>query len=115
MPNLALLNDQVVTIPILTDDTAGQPVAAPAGDTFSVTSDHPEALATSIGQTATGAPAVVLTPLVRSMAGITVTVSDSAGLTTAVQLVDIGDDLTPTNIQLDVANATHTSQPVPAA
>lgn len=113
MPNFELNSDAVYTIPILTTNVAGTVEPAPAGDTFSVTSSAPASLGASIGKTAAGGPAVVLTPLVRASPSITVTVSDSAGLVQAVQICDIVVDVTPTNVVLDIADATHTAQPTP--
>ena len=115
MPNFELPNDEVVTIPIETTNQAGVVEPVPAGDVFTVTSSLPNSLGAAIGTTAAGGPAVVLTPLVQASPGITITVSDSAGLAQYVQIVDIVADVTDTNIILDVADATHTSQPVPAA
>lgn len=114
MPNFELPNDEVVTITIKTTNSVGTVEPAPAGDVFSVTSSAPASLQAVIGADAGGNPAVVLTPLVRVSPGITVTVTDKAGLTAATQVVDIVVDVTPTNIILDVADATHVSQPVPA-
>lgn len=114
MANFELANDEVATIPILIDNAAGAAVPAPAGDTFTVTSSSPS-LGVAIGATTAGAPAVVLTPLVQASPGITVTVSDSAGLTSFAQLVDIVQDLTPKAITLDLADAVEVSQPAPTA
>src|SRR5271157_5708430 len=50
---------------LLTDEASGDPVPAPAGDTFTVVSSNPASLGAAIGATAAGNPAVVLTPLVR--------------------------------------------------
>ena len=114
MANFELANDEIATIPILVDDAAGQPVPAPAGDVFSVTSSS-ASLGVAIGATASGAPAIVLTPMVQASPGITVTVTDSAGLSSFAQLVDIVQDQTPKAITLDIADATEVSQPVPTA
>jgi hypothetical protein len=115
VPNFELPNDEVVTIPIQTTDSAGTVEPVPTGDVFTAVSSLPASLGVAIGATASGSPALVLTPLVQASPGITVTVSDSAGLVQAVQLVDIVPDVTDTNILLDVADATHVSQPVPTA
>jgi len=114
MANFELPNDEVVTIPILTTNSAGAVEPPPAGDTFTVTSSS-ASLGVAIGTTAAGGPAVVMTPMVQLSPGISVEVKDSAGLTAWTQLVDIVADVTPTNIVLDVADATHTAQPVPTA
>jgi hypothetical protein len=112
MPNYELEDDTVATIPIQTTNSAGVVEPPPAGDTFTATSSSP-----SLGVAVVTSPvlALVLTPLVQASPGITVTVKDSAGLTVATQLVDIVQDVTPTNIILDLAGATTVSQPVPTA
>lgn len=114
MANYEIKNDTVATIAILTTNSAGTVEPAPAGDTFSVTSSNDASLKAEIADLG-GAPAVRLTPLVRVSPGITITVSDSAGLQVATQLVDIVEDVTPTNVLLDLADATTVSQPVPTA
>jgi hypothetical protein len=115
MPNFELNNDAVYTIPIETTNASGVVEPAPAGDVFSVTASNPTSLQAAIGTTAAGGPAVVLTPLVQASPNITVTVSDSAGLVQAVQICDIVVDVSPTNVVLDIADATHVSQSVPTA
>ncbi len=111
MANFELANDEVATIPILVDDAAGTAVPAPSGDTFTAVSSSP-----SLGVSIVASPAaVVLTPLVQASPGITVTVSDSAGLTSATLVVDIVPDTTPKAITLNVAAVTETPQPVPTA
>lgn len=115
MPNYELPNDEVDTITIKTQNSVGTTEPIPTGDVFSVTSDKPASLGTTIGKDAGGNPAVVLTPLVQVSPGITVTVSDTAGLKVATLVVDIVQDVTPTNIVLDTADATHVSQPVPTS
>ncbi len=115
MANFELLNDEVVTIPILTDDAAGAAVPPPSGDVFTATSSNPTSLGVAIGATASGAPAVVLTPLVQVSPGLVVTVSDSKGLSSFALTVDIVADTTPKAIILDIADATEVSQPVPTS
>lgn len=114
MPNYELRDDTVATVPIQTTNSAGVVEPPPAGDTFTAMSSLPASLAVSIGSNAAG-PTLILTPLVQASPGITVTVSDSAGLTVATQLVDIVQDTTDTNILLDLADATTTHQAVPTA
>jgi hypothetical protein len=114
MPNFELPNDEIVTIGIQTTNSAGAVEPVPTADVFTVTSSSPS-LGVAIGATAAGNPAIVLTPLVQVSPGITVTVSDSAGLKLATQLVDIVSDVTPKNIVLDLPDATSVPQPVPAA
>lgn len=115
MANYELLNDQQVTITIKTTDAGGKVETYPAGDVFSVVSSNSASLDAKIGADAAGNPAVILTPLVQASPGLTFTVSDSAGLAVAIQAVDIVEDTSDTNIILDIADATHTSQPVPTA
>ena len=115
MANFELANDEVATIPILVDDAAGQPVPAPAGDVFSVVSSNPASLGATIGTTAAGNPAVILTPLVQASPNLSIMVGDSAGLSTFTQGVDIVGDTTPKAITLDLTKVTETSQPVPTA
>ena len=111
MANFELANDEVATIPILVDDASGDPVAPPSGDTFSVVSSS-ASLGAAISADGKG---VVLTPLVKVSPGLSITVSDSAGLSAFTLGVDIVSDTTPKAITLDVANATEVSQPVPTA
>lgn len=116
MPNFELPNDEVVTIPILTQNSAGVTEPMPAGDVFTVVSSNPASLNAVIGTVGTPpAPAVVINALVALSPGLSFTVSDSAGLVVVTQIVDIVADVTPTNIVLDLADATHTAQAVPTA
>lgn len=108
IPNFELQNDKVYTVAILTQDSAGQTVPAPSGDTFTAVASDTTSL-----QVAVTGGSLVLTPLVQGASNVTVTVSDADGLTADVQIFDIVSDLTPTNIVLDLADATTTPQPVP--
>lgn len=114
MPNFEIPNDQVWTFTIKTANAVGTVEPAPAGDVFTVASSS-ASLGVAIGTDASGAPAVMVTPLVQLSPGISVTVSDSAGLAQFVQVFDIVEDVTPTNVVLDLADGTHVAQPVPAA
>ena len=115
--NIELANDEILIIPILTDDAAGVPVPPPAGDTFSVVSSSPSLMAVIDTTTLTpaGTPGVKINATVQVSPGLTFTVSDSAGLTTFVQGVDIVADTTPMAITLDTAHEVMQSQPVPTA
>jgi hypothetical protein len=113
--NIELANDEVLFIPILTDNAEGMPVAPPAGDTFSVVSDSPS-LAVAIDTTTLappGTPAVKINATVQASPGLSFTVSDSAGLTVFIQGVDIVPDTTPKAITLDLAHEVVQAQPVP--
>jgi len=115
MPNFEVMNDAVYTVTIKTTNSAGTVEPTPAGDVFTAVSSNPASLRVAVGTDAAGNPAVVMTPLVQASPGLTVTVSDSSGLAQFVQIVDIVADVADTNIILDVADATHVSQPVPTA
>ena len=115
MPNYELPNDEVDTITIKTQNTAGLTVPFPAGDKFTASSDSPAALNSVIGADAAGNPALVINALVQEHPNITVIVADSAGLTKATLVVDVVQDVAAKNIVLDTADATHVSQPVPAS
>lgn len=107
-------DDWVMSVPIVTQNSAGAVVAAPAGDTYTVTSSLPASLQAAIGTMADGTtPAVILTPMVQASTGITITVTDSAGLASSVSLWDIVQDVQATQLALDVSDATHVAQPVP--
>jgi hypothetical protein len=115
MANYELQDDDVATVSIKTVSAGGVSEPVPAGDVFSVVSSNPASLQAVIGKDANGNPAVILTPLVQASPGLTVTVSDSAGLAVAIQAIDIVPDNSPKNIVLDLADAVLTSQPAPAA
>lgn len=114
MPNYELLNDTVAAIPIQTTNSQGVVEPPPSGDVFTAVSSSPS-LGAAVSKDAGGNPTLVLTPLVQASPGITVTVSDNAGLKVATQLVDIVQDTTDTNVILDLAGAATTSQTVPTA
>ena len=121
MANYPLNNDEVDTIPILTDDSAGQPVPPPAGDAFTVVSSLPQSLNAAIVALPSGSPAVALNALVAghvnpaspAVPDLFITVTDSSNLTQFVLVVDIVADTAPSEITLDLANVTKVSQPVP--
>ena len=110
MANFELANDEVATIPILTDDASGAAVPPPAGDVFSVVSSNPASLGAAVSGSS-----VVLTPLVQVSPGLSITVSDSAGLSSFTLGVDIVADTTPKAIVLNLAAVTETLQAVPTA
>ena len=115
MANFELPNDEVSTITIKATNAGGVTEPIPAGDAFTATSSNPASLGAVIGLDSAGNPALVLTPLVAASPGLVVTVADSAGLAKAILIVDIVPDVTPANLILDVADATHVSQLIPAA
>lgn len=117
MPNYELPNDAVAYIPIQTLDASGNPVPPPAGDTFTVTSGTPASLGAAVGTMPSGPlqgqAAAVLTPLVQTAPGVTVTLTDSDGLTAGVQIVDVITG-TPATDFLDVSAAVTVPQAPPA-
>lgn len=116
MATYPLANDEIVTIPILTDDVNGDPVTPPSGDTFTAVCSIPASLNAVINGTNLVVNALVaahVNPVAPAAPDLFVTVSDSAGLQTFVQAFDIVADVAPKSITLDLAHATVASQPVP--
>ena len=117
MANYELANDTVAYIPIQTLDAGGNPTPPPAGDIFTVTSSEPTSLTATVGTMPSGPlqgqPAAVLTPLVQTAAGITVTLTDSDNLTAGTQIVDVIVGV-PTTDFLDVSAAVTVPQAPPA-
>ena len=114
MANFQLPNDWVVTATIVVQDAAGDMVPAPAGDVFSVVSNNPASLQAVMGTDADGNPAVVFNALVQVSPGVSMTISDSAGLTVDTVMIDIVQDMMPVAVGLNLATITHVTQPVPA-
>ena len=81
MSNYELNDDWVVSIPIVTQNSAGVAEPAPSGDVYTAVSSNPASLNVVVGFMADGTtPAVVMNALVQASPGITVTLTDSAGL-----------------------------------
>jgi hypothetical protein len=118
MANFELLDDTVAAIAIHTVDAAGDVVPAPAGDIFSAVSSDPTKLTATIGTMPSGpmkgAVALIIAGLVKIASGLTVTITDTSALTSAVLTVDIVADLTPKAISLDVVDAVFIPQAVPS-
>lgn len=117
--NFELANDTVAAIAIHTVDATGDVVPAPGADVFSAVSSDPTKMTAAIGLmpsgTMIGKAALILTPMVKLAPGLTVTVTDSAGLNSEMLTVDVVADLTPKAISLDTVDAVLTMQPVPAS
>ena len=115
MPNRELENDKEYVFPIIVDDEAGDPVPAPAGDTFQGTSSDPNAVAVSIDTETlpNGQPGVRCKPMQRSAPAISITVADTAGLQSYVFIVDVVEDLGPKMIDVDTMHPVTIDQPVP--
>ncbi len=114
MANFELPNDWILTVPITTTDSAGVAVPPPAGDVFSAVVSDPTALTAVVSADAAGNPTLVMTPLKKAASGVIVTLSDTSGLAADAVTFDIVTDDAPVNDVLDLAAATHTTQPVPA-
>jgi hypothetical protein len=121
--NIQLQNDEIIEYPIVALDAGGQVVPAPTGDTYSVVNGTPASLNSVIGTLSAassdgipaGSPCVILNALVPAATGITLTVTDSAGLGLFNGAVDIVADLVPKNLGLDVTDpVVQGSQAVPA-
>lgn len=115
MPNFELPNDEVLTITLKAVNSGGAFEPLPAGDSFTATSSDPASLNAVIGTDSSGNVALVVNALKQAATGVTVTVTDSTGLIAATQVFDIVTDQTPTALVLDIADATHVPQPVPAS
>jgi hypothetical protein len=107
MADIPLSNDLVYTIPIVGLDEAGNIVPLPPGDVESAVASDPASLGVAVN-----ANNLVLTPLKQNATGVTVTVTDTAGLTQDVATFDIGPGVAK-GLGLDFAHETTTSQPVP--
>lgn len=113
MANFELPNDEVLTITIKAVNVSGVFEPMPAGTTFTAASSDPTIGNAVIGVDASGNPALVVNAV--SQAGTwTATVTDSAGLTAVSQVFDNVVDATPTALTLDLVDATHVPQAVPA-
>jgi hypothetical protein len=115
MANFELKNDAVTTFTIKATDSGGGSEPLPAGDVFTIANSDPTNLNAVMGTDAAGNPALVVNALHPLATGITVTITDSAGLQGVSQIFDIVADTAPTNLVLDVADATSVPQAVPAA
>lgn len=115
MANFELKNDQIAVVTIKTANGQGATEPYPAGAVFTASVSDPTLLNAVIGVDAGGNPAVILNALVAAAANQVLTINGNDGLASVTQIVDIVADNTPTNIVLDLADATFTSQPVPTA
>lgn len=115
VPNFELANDEVLTITVKATNSAGAFEPIPAGDTFTATVSDPTSMNAVMGIDSAGNVAVIINALKQAASNVTLTVTDSTGLTAATQVFDIVTDATPTALVLDIADATHVAQPVPAA
>ena len=116
MANFELNNDGIYSIPILVDNAGGTPVSPQAGDTFSAVSSLPGSLGVSVsGSVLIVTPLVALheNPAAPAAPDLFVTVSDSAGNSSYIQVFDIVADQTPKAISLNLAGASVAPQPVP--
>lgn len=130
LPNghLALNNNEVYFIPLVDKDAAGNVVPAPAGDTVTAAASGQFAASLGVAVTVmpgTSNPAISLTPLVaesdagNSGGGISIVLTDSAGLTedtaTSGLMFDIVQNVAPVTEGLDPTAVVMQSQAVPTA
>lgn len=113
MANFPLNNDEILTITVKAVNSGGAFEPIPAGDTFTATVDNPAVGNAVMGVDAAGNVAVLVNAMTQGGTW-TLTVTDSAGLKAISQTFDNVADATPTALALDLADATHTAQPVPA-
>jgi hypothetical protein len=120
MANYELANDSVDDIMITVMDSSGNLVAPPPGDVFTALSSDPLTVNAMIATMPSG-PNIGKTSLrinalkKLSTAPVTVTVSDADALQSDMITVDVVADATPKTIKLDVVDALHTPQAVPAS
>lgn len=118
IPNYELNVGNTAFVPIQTLDAAGKPVPPPDGDVFTVASDNAAVAAVAIGTMPSGplaGQAAAAIVGVTAGAGVNITLTDSAGLTADVQIVDVipvADP--PTTDFLDISDAVVVPTP-PAA
>jgi hypothetical protein len=112
VPNTPLSNDLVYTIPVVGKNEAGNFGPLPPGDVVSAVASDPTSLGVTVGATASGAPAIVATPLKQNATGVSVTITDTSGLAQDIAVFDIVPDV-DTVLALDFANETTSPQAVP--
>jgi hypothetical protein len=110
MPNFEAVNTKNYYVPIEALNVAGQPVALPSGDTFTVTNSigATDSSLFSVGMMPDGsAPAVVINSAGHAVTSATetLTLTDSAGLIGVTLAVDVVADLVATELDLNVAAA----------
>ncbi len=113
-----IANDDVMTIPIVAHDLAGDAVALPIGTTPTVVSSDP-GLAVAIVPFADAKQplasfAYTVTPMVPLLTGASVELDDGT-LKPETTLWNIVADVVPVSAASDFTNAIHTAQAIPAA
>lgn len=108
MANNSLLNDVVMTIPIMAKDAAGDIVPLPSGITPTISSSDPAINAVIVGNS------YALNATVPTATNISITVDDGS-LTPEVLVWDIVEDTSPQSVFSNILAATTVSQPVPVA
>ena len=114
MNNFEALNDTNYAIPIVAANVVGQTVPLPSADTFTVTGDTTGLFA--IGTLSDGkSPALLIQAAGHALVqAVTATVADADGLMVATLTVDVVEDLNPSALMLDVADAEATVVTPPA-
>jgi hypothetical protein len=109
MPNMELANDDIMTIPIMGRDAAGDPVPLPPGRTPTIVCSDPASMNAVITATS-----YTLNALVPTASNITIEIDDGT-LTPEITVLDIVADVTATSVVSQFSAATHAVQPVPTA
>jgi hypothetical protein len=109
MPNYELNVGNTAYVPIQTLDAGGKPVPPPAGDVFTLASSDSVNAPVTLGTMPSGplaGQAAAEVVGVGVVAGATITLTDSAGLTADVQIVDVIPAADPpTTDFLDISDA----------
>lgn len=108
MANNALLNDVIMTIPIMAKDAAGDIVPLPAGVTPTISSSDPGINVAIVGNSYT------LNATVPLITNVSITVDDGS-LTPEVLVWDVVEDTAPQSVFSNILAATSVPQPVPVA
>ncbi len=111
-----IANDDVMTIPIVAHDTAGDAVALPVGTTPTVSSSDPGLAVAIVPWADVSQPlasfAYTVTPMVPLLTGASVELDDGT-LTPETNVWNIVADVVPRTAASDFAHALHTAQAVP--
>jgi hypothetical protein len=116
MANYVLGLDKVATFTITETNAAGTVDPVAPADVFTVVNTDTVNLNAVVGVNAAGQPALVVNWLHTTApltTGVSVTLTDSAGNTAAVQLFDMAEPVAHDQIGLDVAGVTTTTQAIP--
>lgn len=113
MANLTqeIKNDDVMTIPLMGRDNAGDLVPLPAGVTPTIVNSDPVSFSAAVNGDGTYTVKTLVWPV---PGPITIEIDDGS-LTPEITVWTVVDDLAPQSVASNFAAATHAAQPVPAA